>query len=98
MTVPAARRCADGDKHSIRAIHSFFQVAGERQSPCGDILGHQIIKAGLIDWDDALFQLFNLGRIFIDANHVVTEIRKTNTRNQADIAGANHRNLHKNLS
>ena len=45
-----------------------------------------------------LFQLLDFRRVFVDTDNFVSEIRETNTRDQTDIAGANHRNLHETLS
>ena len=36
----------------------------------------------------------DLSRVFVDANHVDTELGKTCPGHQADIAGADHRNAH----
>ena len=94
VAVTAPRWRADGDEDGIRAVHGGPQIAGKLKPPRRDVLGHQHVKAGFVDRHLATGQQLDLAGVLVDADHVMAEIRKTNTGNKADIAGADHRDLH----
>ena len=94
MAIAAPCRRAHRDEDRIRTCHGLGQIKGERQPACGDVLGHQHIQPGLENRHLACLQPINLARIFIDADHLMPEIRKTHARDQAHIACSNHRNFH----
>ena len=71
-----------------------FWIERKGQTPRIDVFRHQKVKTGLIDRHFATFEHLNLARVFIDADNLMSEIGKANPRNQPNIAGADHRNLH----
>ena len=94
VPIAPARRRADGDEHRVGTINGRFEIGGERQAPGLNVLLHQRIKARLVNRHFTGLQHLDLLRVFVDADHVVAKIRETHTRNEADIAGANHRDTH----
>ena len=94
MAVAAARRRADGDEHGVGAVHRGGEIGGEGQAALLDVVGDQLVEARLVDRDLAALQALDLAGVLVDADHVVAEIGKAGAGDQADIARADHRNLH----
>ena len=94
MAIAATGRRADGDKDRVGPRHRLGQIKGKGQPPGGDILGHEVFQTWLEDRHFARPQPVDLGGVLVNADDLMAEIRKADPRNQADIAGANHRNLH----
>ena len=70
------------------------QIGGEAQAALPHVGGDQLGKAGLVDRHLAALQRRDLARVLVDADDVMTEIGKAGPRNEADIAGADHRDAH----
>ena len=94
MTVAAARRRADRDEDSIGIRDRLGQIGGELQ-PLGLHVGRdQLVEPGLVDRDLAAMKSRDLLLVLVDADDVVTEIRKAGSGHQSHIARADHRNAH----
>jgi hypothetical protein len=94
MTIAAPRRRADRDEDRIRTIYCGFQFPCELKPPRGDILSQKLIQSRLENRDLPSLKHFNFARIFIDANDLMPEIRKTNARDKSDISCADHCDFH----
>ena len=92
--VAAARWCADRDKYGVGAWRRRGKVSTERKPSGLHIFRDQAVEAGLVDGHHAVFKLTDLLRILIDADHIVTEIRKAGAGDKTDIAGADHGYAH----
>ncbi len=96
MAIAAAARRANCDEYRFRTRQRLFQIEGERQPTRFHVLGHQLIQAGLENRDLAVQQGVDLRLVLVDTDHLVPEIGKTGTRDQAHIARADHHNTHRN--
>src|SRR5471030_3525680 len=94
MTVAAPGRRADRDEHRVAFGDRIGEIEAELEPARLRIVAHQLIEAGLVDRDLALLQAGDLVGILVDADDVVAELGKARARNQADIAGADHRDAH----
>ena len=94
MAVTAARRRADRDEHRGGLAHRLRQPRGEAQPAGPDVARHQRVEARLEDRHVAAFERRDLVRIAVDADHVMAEIGEAGAGDEADVAGADHRNAH----
>ena len=94
VAVTAARRRAHRDEHRIGGFHRAGEIVGEFEPARARIGGNQVGQPRLVDRHLTARQRGNLGRILVDAGHVVAEIGKAGPGNEADIAGADHGNAH----
>jgi hypothetical protein len=94
VAVAAPRRGADGDEHRVGLGHRLGGVGVEVQAAGLDVLGHQEVQAGLEDRDAAGLQALDLAGVLVDTGDRMAEVRKTGSADQADIARADHRDLH----
>ena len=94
VTVAAARRRADGDQCRLSAGHRLGEIGGEREPACGEVCANELGEARLVDWNDTLLQGFDLPSVLVDANNVMTEIRKAGPGYEAHVPGTDHRNAH----
>ncbi len=97
MAVAAAAGRADRDEDGAGAPHGLGDVGFEGQPPGFGIGRDHLLQAGLEDGNFAGPQPFDLGRILVDTDHLMAEFGQAGAGNQADIAGADHRNAHGNL-
>ena len=69
-------------------------VGGEVQ-PAGGVVGldHRL-QARLVDRDHAAIEPIDLGRVDVDADHVVADLGQARAGDQADIAGAEDGDAH----
>ena len=95
MAIAAPRGRADGDEHGLGPGDGGPQIGGEGEPPGLHILGHQRFKPRLVDRHLASLQPRDLGRVFVDADHVMAEIGKTDAGDQADIARSDHCDTHR---
>ena len=94
VAVAAARRRADRDEDRIGRGHRRLQLGRKAQPPGLNVGGDQIVEAGLVDRHLAALQRRDLAGVLVDADDVVAEIGKAGPGNEADIAGADHRDAH----
>ena len=94
VAVAAPRRRADRDEDRVGLGHRALQIGGEAQPPRAHVGGDQIVEAGLVDRHLAALQRRDLAGVLVDAGDVVAEIGKAGPGNEADIAGADHRDAH----
>jgi hypothetical protein len=94
MAVAAPGGRAHGDEYRVGAIDGGGQIGGEAQPPGGDVARHDLVEPGLVDRHLAAFEHGDLVGRLVDADDIMAEIRKAHPRNEADIARADHRNLH----
>ena len=74
--------------------HRLRQVGGEGQPACAHVAGDQLVEPRLVDRHLAALERRDLAGVLVDADHVVAEIGKAGAGNEADIAGADHRDAH----
>ena len=98
MPVAAPRRRSDRDEHRVGIAHRLLQRAFEGEPACLHVRGHELRQSGLEDRDDAARQRRDLVLVGIDANHLMPEIRKAGAGDEPDIACANHRHPHDEVS
>src|SRR5687768_11025487 len=94
MAVAAPGRSADGDEHRLGLPDALGQLAGEFQPPAFDVRLDQRLQPGLPDRHHPGPDLGDLGRVLVDAGHVMAEIGQARPGNEADVAGADHRDMH----
>src|SRR5262249_29552136 len=94
MAVAAPGRRADRDEDRVGGGNRLLEVGGEIESPAAHVVGDQSVEVGLVDRNLALAQCRDLVGVLVDAGDVVAEIGKACPGNEADIAGANHRDTH----
>jgi hypothetical protein len=89
-----ARRRADCDElqHAVR--HARRHVGREGQAAGLAVALDDRLQARLVDRDPAGVQRRDLGRIHVQAEHVVAHVRKAGARDEPDIAGADDGDLH----
>ncbi len=88
------RRRADGDELQRAVRHGLVDVRGEREPARLDVAADHRLEAGLVDGDPALLQDVDLARIHVEAQDVVAHFREAGAGDQADVARADHRDLH----
>ena len=93
MAVAAPRRRADRDEHRIGVAHG-GKVGREGKPSLLPVGGDQIGEAGLVDRDVALIERRDLVGVAVDADDVVTEIRKAGPGHEPDITGTDHHHAH----
>ena len=98
MAVAAARGGAHRDEHRVRRSHGSSQVGGEGQAALAHVRGHKLGQARLVDRHAALRERLDLGRVDVDAAHVVPEIRKARPGHQSNVPRSNHRYTHDAIS
>ena len=69
----------------------------KRRRPFARLLGDEFFQARLEDRNLAGLEARDLGRVDIDANHVVADFGEAGTGDQADITGAENRDVHTKL-
>ena len=94
MSVTAAHRRADGEKHEIGVADRRGEIRREGDAPHAQIAVQELVKARLVDRHATLAQSLDLARVFVDASDRPAEFRKASGGDQADIACPNHRNVH----
>ena len=93
VAVAAPRRRADGDHHRV-GLGDAACLGGEMQPALAHVGFDQLGQAGLEDRNLAAVKRRDLGRILVDAGHVMAEIGKASAGHEADIAGADHGHTH----
>ena len=71
-----------------------LEVGGEAQPAGAHVVGDQFVESRLVDRHLAALQRRDLAGVLVDAGHVVAEIGEAGPGNEADIAGADHRDAH----
>ena len=62
--------------------------------PGGERLGEDLLEAGLVEGRHAPAEPVDLGGVDVEAHHVVAEPRHARSVNRAQIATADHRDMH----
>src|SRR2546426_1652971 len=94
MSIAAARRCADRDENGVRCGHGGGQLRRKGEAPLARVANDEIMETGLKDWDIATVEGRDPFSVLINADHVVTKLGKTSTRDKPDIATTNHCDTH----
>ena len=94
MGVIGVGRRADGNEDGIGGLDRGLQVSGKGQAAGLDVGSHKGVEAGFKNRHFPVFQFINLAGVLVDAHHIMTKFGKTCSRNQSDIAGADHRYMH----
>src|SRR5690606_26407873 len=90
----APRRRAHGDEHGIGIRQRARKVERELEPPGRDVALDQLVQSRLEDRNAPLAQRLDLAGVLVDAAHVMPEIRKARSRDQADVARADHHYAH----
>src|SRR5262249_36896827 len=93
MPVTATRWRADRDKDRI-SVTDAGNLSREFKPLLSHIRFDELRKTGLEDGNFAPVKRSNFCRVLVNAGHLMTEIGETGARNEANIAGANHRHAH----
>ena len=62
--------------------------------PAATFLLHEFLQARFVNRDAAGLKQFDLGRVVVHADDVMADLGETGTGDQADVAGADDRQLH----
>ncbi len=82
--------------NTASAVAHGGKVGREGQPPLLPVGGDQVGEPGLVDRDVALIERRDLVGVAVDADDVVTEIRKAGSRHEPDITGTDHHHAHEN--
>ena len=66
----------------------------KRRRPAADVALDQRVEAGLVDRHAARVQHRDLRGVDVEAQHVVADLGETGAGDEADVPGADHRDLH----
>ena len=88
------RRRADGDELDAAVAHALGGVGGEEEPALGVVPLHHLLEAGLVDRDLPRLQPLDLGRVHVDAEHVVADLGQDRALHEADIARSENRDPH----
>ena len=94
MAIAAPRWGTDRDENGVRLDHRLFKVGSEFEPALARIGLDHAVEARFIDRDFVALQGGDLGGILVDANDVMTEIRKARARDEANITRPDHGNPH----
>src|SRR5207245_1180905 len=86
----------DGDEDCIGAGDGGRGIRREGEAAGPHVALDQLIEAGLVDRHLAALQPGNLVGILVDAHDVDAELREAGAGDEADIAGADDRDVHEN--
>jgi hypothetical protein len=94
IAVPGWR--SDRNKHHLRFGHRHGEICRKAQPASLDVGGDQIGQARFVNRDGAPLQRFNLGRVLVDADDLMTEISEAGPGNKTNVAGTDHCYAHTN--
>ena len=86
MAIATAGRRAHGDEDRVRIVDGRAKVVAEGQAIGANVVGDQLVEARFVDWHLACSQTGDLGRILVDAHHVMAELCKAGAGDEPDIA------------
>src|SRR5439155_1898952 len=89
-----SRRRADADEDDLDAGYCLIRLGLESQSPDGDTVIDDLLKAGLEEGAHTSLELTDLLFVSIQTDHIVTERGEGRGRNQPDVAGADDDDSH----
>src|SRR5690606_27992243 len=85
---------ADADQADVARGHRIASARGRHESPGANALRDQLIQAGLDDWGSARSDRLDLLRIAVDPDNLVSVVRQARGGDTADVAKAEHTDLH----
>ena len=85
MAIPPARWGADCDENRASPGNACGQISGEVQPTRAGVDLDQFGQARFKDRHDACVQQLNLGRVLINADHIMAEISKASPGHEAHI-------------
>ncbi len=74
--------------------HAGLGIRRETQPAGLDVALDHHVEPGFMDGHFAAQQPLDLGRIDVDADHVIADVREARARHQAHVAGAEYRHSH----
>src|SRR5262249_190463 len=89
-------RRADGDEDGAAGADGLLEVGGEAHAPFGHVAADDLVQAGLVDGNLAAVERLDLALVDVTADDVVPEIAQAPAGHEADIAGADHCDVHVN--
>jgi hypothetical protein len=87
-------RGADGDELQHAVGDGGLDVGGEAQAAGGDVLLHHGFEARFVDRDAALVEDADLGRVEVEAEHVVADVGQAGAGDEPDVTGADDCDFH----
>src|ERR1019366_2079977 len=78
------RRRRHRDENDIGMLHALGGAGGELEPSRSNILFDEFFQTGFVNRDATGLKRFDLGRVIIHADDVVTDFRKTGARDKAD--------------
>ena len=91
-------RRADGDELHLRMGHGLCAVGGEAQAAVVAVALDDVVQARFVDRHLAAVEHGDAPGVQIQAEHVVAHVGQAGRRDQADIAGAHHGDVHRAIS
>jgi hypothetical protein len=83
-----------GDELEQAVLDAFGSIGREVDAPGGEIALQQIVESGLVDRRLAALEHLDFALVDIDAQHVVADLGKARTRDQANVAGTENGETH----
>ena len=89
-----AWRSSYRDEKHFGLLDRLGKRRGEEQATGLMVLGDDLFEARLIDRQNALLQVIDLGLVDVDAVNPVAHLRDTGSGNQSDVAASNDGDIH----
>ena len=86
--------CADGNEEHLGLLHRFAQRSREMQTPGAMVLRDDLFETRLVNRQNALLEIIDLGLVDIDAVDRVAHFRDAGTGNQTDVAASDDGDVH----
>src|SRR5690606_34807652 len=83
-----------GDVDALAEPDAFRSRGGKRQPTASAVIPHQFFQPRLVEWHNALAQLFHLRGIDIDTHDLIARLGQTGPCHQADVACTEYRDFH----
>ena len=84
----------DAQEVQVAEVGSLLRGVGEPQSPRGDVAREQLLQPGLVERHRARGQGRPLGRVGLDAEHLVAQLGHARRVGRSEVAAADHRDAH----
>ena len=88
------RRRGHGDENHVGFLDALGGAVGEFKPPGGGVFLDEFIEAGFVNRDAAGLEQFDLRRVVVHANDLMADLGETGSRDQADVARSDDRQLH----
>src|SRR5262249_53729782 len=89
-----AGRGRQREENDLGLSYPVLEVGGEFQPFFLEVAQKELLEPGFVDGDLAVGELFNLLRVDVHTNNVISRLSETGACNESYIAGADHSNFH----